>query len=141
MLSFSKCMMYVCVCVLFIYTISISIICVSQEEPSLIASNQKIYDLQVNNFWKEKALRKLFFWQQWITHLIIYYLIIYIYECVSLLAPECAMYVCVFVYVIKNEWVPVKTHITCQNSVNLTLCCIKHTNTHQDPSGTKAQYM
>ena len=34
--SFSECL----VCVLFI---SISIICVSQEEPNLIASNQEIY--------------------------------------------------------------------------------------------------
>ena len=33
-----------CVRVLFIYTISISIICVSQEKPSLIVSNQQIYD-------------------------------------------------------------------------------------------------
>ena len=33
----------VCVCV-FIYTIFISIICVSQEEPSLIAYNQQIYN-------------------------------------------------------------------------------------------------
>ena len=32
-----------CVRVLFIYTISIRIICVSQEEPSLIVSNQQIY--------------------------------------------------------------------------------------------------
>ena len=47
-LSFSQCL--VCVCVLFVYTISITIICVSQEGPSLIASNQQIYDLQVNNF-------------------------------------------------------------------------------------------
>ena len=31
-------------CALFTYTISISIICVSQEEPSLIMSNQQIYD-------------------------------------------------------------------------------------------------
>ena len=31
-------------CVLFIYTISISIICVSQEEPSLKAYNQHIFD-------------------------------------------------------------------------------------------------
>ena len=43
----------VCVCVctrvfIFIYTISISI-CISQEDPSLIESNQQIYDLQVNN--------------------------------------------------------------------------------------------
>ena len=34
------------VCVfLFIYIISIGIICVSQEEPSLIASNQQMYDI------------------------------------------------------------------------------------------------
>ena len=33
-----------CVYVLFIYAISISIICVLQEEPSLIASKQQIYD-------------------------------------------------------------------------------------------------
>ena len=32
-----------CVCVLFTYTISVSIICVSQKEPRLIASNQEIY--------------------------------------------------------------------------------------------------
>ena len=31
-------------CVLFIYTISISIVCVSWEEITLIESNQKIYD-------------------------------------------------------------------------------------------------
>ena len=38
----------VCVCVLFIFTpFSVSIICVSQEEPSLIAAN---HDLQVSNF-------------------------------------------------------------------------------------------
>ena len=35
---------FVFVCVLFIYTISISIICVLQKEPSLVASNQQIYD-------------------------------------------------------------------------------------------------
>ena len=41
---------YVCVCVcvcvllLFIYAISVCIICVSQEVPSLAASNQQIYD-------------------------------------------------------------------------------------------------
>ena len=40
MLSFSECL----VCVLFTYTISISITYVSQEQPILIASNQQIYD-------------------------------------------------------------------------------------------------
>ena len=33
-----------CVCILFIYTISITITCASQEEPSLISSNQQICD-------------------------------------------------------------------------------------------------
>ena len=48
-------------CILFIYTIFISIICVSQEELSLIASNEQIYDfynwaffLTENAFWKVK---------------------------------------------------------------------------------------
>ena len=36
----------VCVCVfLFIYIISINIISVSKDEPSLVASNQQIYDI------------------------------------------------------------------------------------------------
>ena len=42
----------VCVCVLFTYIISISVICVSQEETSLIASNQQMNNLQVNTFCK-----------------------------------------------------------------------------------------
>ena len=52
----------------FYYTLSISIICVSQEEPSLIASNQQIYELQVSNFWKEKTLWKVNFGYQWIIY-------------------------------------------------------------------------
>ena len=43
-----ECYLSVCVwsvCVLFIYTISISIICVLQGKPSIIAPNQQIYDL------------------------------------------------------------------------------------------------
>ena len=98
MLSFSECL--VCVCVLFIYTISISILCVSREELSLIKSNQQTCD-----FYKW-AIRK--------------YLIsannsfsvntdsccehitggvnIYLYGCVSLLAPVCAVCLCMFVW-------------------------------------------
>ena len=34
-------------CVFFLYTIYISILCVSQEELSLIESNQQIYDFRV----------------------------------------------------------------------------------------------
>ena len=36
----------VCVCVLFVNTISISVFCVSREEVSLIESNQQMYDLR-----------------------------------------------------------------------------------------------
>ena len=43
------CLSVWCVCVWFIYTISISIICVSQKEPSFKASNQQIWLQQVNN--------------------------------------------------------------------------------------------
>ena len=34
----------VCMCILFICTIYINIICVSQEKPSLTSSNQQIHD-------------------------------------------------------------------------------------------------
>ena len=46
LLSFSKCLVIVCVsvCVLFFYTISITIICVLQKALGLAASNQQIYD-------------------------------------------------------------------------------------------------
>ena len=46
-LSFFECLVCVCVCVCLcvcVCVVSIGIICVSQEEPSLIASNQRIYD-------------------------------------------------------------------------------------------------
>ena len=47
-LSLCECLVCVCVCVYVcvsyvIYTNSISFICVSKEEPSLITSNQQIY--------------------------------------------------------------------------------------------------
>ena len=44
--------------VLFIYTI---FICVSQEEPDLIGSNQQICDLQVNKFEKKSYCRNWIF--------------------------------------------------------------------------------
>ena len=48
-----------CVCVLFIYATSTSIICVWQEELSFIASNQQIYDLHKwVIFEKKKHFRK-----------------------------------------------------------------------------------
>ena len=110
----------VLVCVLFIYTISITTICVSQEEPSLITSNQQMNNLQVNNFWKEKTLWKVNFWYHWIIHLIIACnkgsccehitggANIYLYGCVSLMASECA--VCVYVCVISNQSTSKKPH-------------------------------
>ena len=49
---------------------------------------------------------------------------IYLYECVSLLAPECAM--CVL-----HVWYQIRVYtskkpIMCQTSVNLAPCCITH---------------
>ena len=44
------------VCVLFVYTISISIICVSQEEPSLIAPNQQMYDFYKRIIFEKKKI-------------------------------------------------------------------------------------
>ena len=62
-LSFCKCL----VCVLFIYTVFSSIICASQEELSLIVSNEEIKRLlQLSNILKEKTLWKVNFWYQWI---------------------------------------------------------------------------
>ena len=95
----------VCVCVLFIYTTSVSIICVLQEEPSLVASNQQIWLLQVNNFLKEMTLWKANFWYQWIINSMfqcnkdsccehIGGVSIYLYGCVSLLARECSVCLC-----------------------------------------------
>ena len=119
MLSFSE--WCVCVCVLFIYTISISINCVSREQPSLIPYSilsTDIWLLQVNNFYKEKTLRKVFFN---ITELSIQcnkdscceYITggvnIYLFGCVSLImALECAVRVCV--RVISNQSTNKKQH-------------------------------
>ena len=102
--------MCVCVCVcVFTYTTFLSIICVWQEELSLIASHQLMNNLQVNAFWKDKTLWKVNFWYHWISHLIIYLIIwynkgssfehitsdinIHFDECVSLMAPECNVFV------------------------------------------------
>ena len=56
-LSVSVWRVYVCMGVfvcLFIYTISISIFCVSQEEPILVASNQQIYDFYERIIFEKK---------------------------------------------------------------------------------------
>ena len=49
------------VCVLFIYTISISIICVSEGELSLIASNEQIYNFCKWVIFEKKKLWKVSF--------------------------------------------------------------------------------
>ena len=46
------------VCVLFIYTMSISTICASQEKPHFIATNQQIYDFYKLIIWKRKDIVK-----------------------------------------------------------------------------------
>ena len=51
---------------------------------------------------------------------------VHLYRCVSLLAPECAVCLCLYICVVPN-------HILRQTSVNLTRCCIKQ----QVPSSTK----
>ena len=43
-------------CGLLIYTISISILCVSQEEPRLVESNKQIYDFYKEYFSKNKGI-------------------------------------------------------------------------------------
>ena len=92
----------------------------------------------MNNFWKEKTSWKLNFWYQRVIHLIIEcnkvscseHITgggnIYLCGCVSLLAPKCAVCVCVFVCVWYQIRVPVKKHIMCQTAVNFMPCCIKH---------------
>ena len=102
----------VCMCVLFIYTISISIIYVSQEEPSLIASNQQIYDFyKWIIFEKKRHCGKYIFdigevfiqgrkdnCCEHITRGVN----IHFYGCVILLPPECV--VCLCVCDIKSEY-------------------------------------
>ena len=100
-----------CVCVLFIYTIFVSIICVLWEEPSLIASNQQIYDFYKRIIFENKRhsgkntfdLSELFitFNKDSCCEHTTGGVHIYLYGYVSLLAPECVVchFVWVFVYV------------------------------------------
>ena len=94
--------MWVRVSVLFIYIICISIICVSQEEPSLIASNQQI---TIEQFLKRKDIVESCHKGGCCEH--IYYMDVSVYWPLSVL--------CVCVCDIR---VPVKNHIMCQISVN-----------------------
>ena len=59
---------------------------------------------------------------------------LYLYGCVSLLAPVLCVYVCKW-YQIR---VLVKNHTMCQTTVNLMRCCIKHTTRSFWYCGNKA---
>ena len=85
------------VCFMFIYTISISIICVSQEELGTTSTSEQ--------FFKRKDIVESKFLIS-VNCLVRYRSLlsshdrgvnIYLYGCVSLLAPECAVYLCVYV--------------------------------------------
>ena len=107
-------------CVLFIYTISISVICVSQAEPSLTASNQQIYYFyKCIIFLKRRHCRNKI---SDIIGLFIHYnkgsccehvtggINIYLDGCISVLALEYVVYLCVLC-VWYQMWVPAKkTH-------------------------------
>ena len=102
-----------------LFTPFLSVFFVSQEEPSLIASNQHISELfiQCN---KNSCCEHITGGVN-----------IYLYGCVSLLAPEsvvslyvCCVHMCVFVCDIKSDHLQ-KKHIKCPTSVNLMSSCIK----------------
>ena len=123
------------VCVLFIYTISISIVCVSQEKLNLIESNQHIYGFfKWAIFKKQRHLERFVFdiselFIHCNTHNFCEYITggvdTYLHGCVSLLTPECALWLYLCFCVISNQSTS-KKHM-CQTSINLVPCCIKHT--------------
>ena len=128
--SFSKCL--VCVCVLFIYTIFISVICVSQEERRLIAFNVQIYDFYKWVISTKKKHWKVNFWYQWIIQCntdsccehIAHGVNIYLYGCVSLSVWLCCVSLCVCVCVILNQSTSKKPRYV--SDFSKTPCCIEH---------------
>ena len=107
------------VCILFICTISISIFCVSQEELSLIASNQQIYD-----FYKWVIFEKKIHWGKQIFDISELFsvtqiasvgkyqmVLIYIYMAVSVYWPLSVLcvFVCMCVCHIKSEYEQITT--------------------------------
>ena len=106
------------VCVLFIYTISISIICVSEGELSLIASNEQIYNFCKWVIFEKKKLWKVSFdiselfsviqiaaVSTWQLVLIYIYMVVsvYIYMAVSL--SVLCIFVCMCVkYIARSFW-------------------------------------
>ena len=111
-LYFTKCL----VSVLLIYTISISIIFVFHRKSLVLLHIMNRYTtLQLSIFLKENTLRIVNFWYQWIIHCntdsCCEYMPgdvnIYLYGCVSLLSPECAGYLSVYVCKTHVKVVPV----------------------------------
>ena len=72
-----------------------------------------------SNFWKEKTLWKVNFWYQWIIQCsadsrceyIAGGVNIYLYGCVSLLAPKYALWVCVCVCVFVSVWYQIRVTV------------------------------
>lgn len=124
--------MHVWVCVLFIYTIFISFICVSLEEAIYIASHQQIYDFYKRIIFEEKRHGKWFFY---INELFIQCNKnnccccehirggVNIYKLVHLSMGPWVCYVCI--HDIKSEY---QQQTMCHTSVNLLSHCIKHTS-------------
>ena len=126
LLSFSKCLVIVCVsvCVLFIYTISITIICVLQKELGLAASNQQIYDFyKWVIFEKKNTLLKVNFWYQINLFTIIQIPTVRKWQCQSIRPWVYCVFFCVYVRVWAQIRVPAEKHMS-QISVNLGPCCI-----------------
>ena len=125
---------FVCVCCLLTPFLSVLFVFYRKNLALLHLMNRYIRLLQLSNFLKEKTLWKVNFWYQWITQCntdsccehMTGGANIYLYGCVSLLAPKCDVYLCVYVRVWYQIRVPSKNYIMCQTSVNLRPCCIKH---------------
>ena len=113
------------VCVLFIYTISISIF-VFHRKKLVIESNQQIWHIQVSNFWKEKTRGKWFFYVSELFNVIKIamwaygrcYKYIFICACQSTRWRVFRVCMC--------DIRSVKNHILHQTSVSLRPCCIKY---------------
>ena len=113
--SFSKCLVIVCVsvCVLFIYTISITIICVLQKELGLAASNQQIYDFyKWVIFEKKNTLLKVNFWYQINLFTIIQIPTVRKWQCQSIQPWVYCVFLCVCACVISNQSTSRKTRVS-----------------------------
>ena len=134
---------------------SVSIFCVSEELLSLTASNQQICDFykwvifEKKRHYGKKILNISELFIQCNTDNCFEHMTsanIYLYECISLLAPGCdvCLCVCVFVFVcvcvISNQATS-KSPIMCQTSVDLTSRCVKYTARSFLYLGTKASYV